>query len=169
MRVERAFAFVDLTGFTAFVDRHGDDEAVAVLASFRRVVRAVASDFGAPVMKWLGDGAVFVSADPEALVAAMLDLVERAHAEHVALPIHIGMASGPVILFEGDDYTGRAINLASRLCDRAGAGEVLCTDELADLAPQGTPRVRIGEIPLPGFTEPVPVIRLDARPRAVRG
>ena len=46
MRVPRAFAFVDLSGFTQFTDLHGDDEAVAVLTQFRFALRATASDIG---------------------------------------------------------------------------------------------------------------------------
>ena len=34
-RVDRAFAFIDLSGVTAFTDTRGDAEAVAVLARFR--------------------------------------------------------------------------------------------------------------------------------------
>ncbi|MGH9152484.1 MAG: hypothetical protein ACRD03_08825 [Acidimicrobiales bacterium] len=30
-----------------------------------------------------------------------------------------------MILLEGDDYVGRAVNLASRLCDIAGSGQLL--------------------------------------------
>jgi class 3 adenylate cyclase len=30
-------------------------------------------------------------------------------------------------MFEGDDYIGRSVNMASRLCDRAKEGKVLAT------------------------------------------
>src|SRR3954447_13341817 len=76
MRVERTFAFVDLCGFTAFTESEGDQRAVEVLADFRACVRQVASDYGVRVAKWLGDGAMFVGVDQEALVSAVLE-VER--------------------------------------------------------------------------------------------
>ena len=41
------------------------------------------------------------------------------------MAIRAGLARGPVIMFEGDDYIGRATNVASRLCDSAMPGEVL--------------------------------------------
>ena len=41
------------------------------------------------------------------------------------------MASGAVILFEGDDYIGGAVNLAARLCDMAAPQEVLASADLA--------------------------------------
>ena len=39
--------------------------------------------------------------------------------------IRSGMTAGEVILMEGDDYVGHCVNVASRLCDLAGAGEAL--------------------------------------------
>ena len=58
MRVERCFAFVDLSGFTAFTEHYGDEQTVVVLASFRTRVREVAARRGVRVTKWLGDGAM---------------------------------------------------------------------------------------------------------------
>ena len=43
------------------------------------------------------------------------------------------MASGDVILLEGDDYVGRAVNLASRLCDIAEPGSLLAAADDLDL------------------------------------
>jgi hypothetical protein len=37
VRVDRAFAFVDLCGFTAFTDRHGDEQVVLVRKGGHRV------------------------------------------------------------------------------------------------------------------------------------
>ena len=116
MRVARTFAFVDLSGFTQFTDLHGDDEAVAVLSQFRAALRATASDIGVRVAKWLGDGAMLVSVDTTSLVEATVSLADQ-FADDGMLPLRAGLAAGKVILFEGDDYTGGAINLASRLCD----------------------------------------------------
>ena len=43
------------------------------------------------------------------------------------------MARGPVILFEGDDYIGTAVNLAARLCDIAAPHEVLATPSITEV------------------------------------
>jgi len=45
VRVERWFAFVDLSGFTSFGDEFGDEASVEVLTLFRSAVRKVATDF----------------------------------------------------------------------------------------------------------------------------
>ena len=47
------------------------------------------------------------------------------------------MATGRALLFEGDDYIGSAVNLAARLCDAAGPGEVLVPAEQAVDLPEG--------------------------------
>jgi adenylate cyclase len=164
MRVERAFAFVDLSGFTSFTDQHGDDESVRVLTLFRGAARKVATDFGVRIAKWLGDGAMFVAVDAKQLVCAVLELELLVHDIDLPLAIHAGLASGPVILLEGDDYTGGAVNLASRLADAAGPGEILATPTLAALAPPGSRIHAVREITVPGFARPVQASRLESLP-----
>lgn len=160
MRVPRTFGFVDLSGFTRFTDLHGDDEAVRVLSEFRSTVRAIGSDFGVRVAKWLGDGAMFASVDGAAVVAAVLELEDRLERLGLPLPIRAGLASGPVILFEGDDYTGNSVNLAARLCDLAAPFEVLATEEVAAVAPPDVVATPMGERDIPGYATPARVVRL---------
>ena len=159
MRVPRAFAFVDLSGFTQFTDLHGDDEAVAVLTQFRAALRATASDIGVRIAKWLGDGAMLVSVDTVTLVEATVSLVDR-FADEGLLPLRAGLAAGNVILFEGDDYTGGAINLASRLCDLAQPLEVLATVDVGEQVPEGIAAIAAGTHIIPGLAVPVEVVRL---------
>lgn len=128
-RVHRTFAFIDLCGFTDFVDDHGDQGAVQELQILRQAVREVTPLFGVRVEKWLGDGLMLVGVDSEPLVGAAL-AIEQRHFRTGRLDLRCGVASGDVILLEGDDYVGRAVNLASRLCDIAEPGQLLaaCAD-----------------------------------------
>lgn len=160
MRVDRWFAFVDLSGFTSFTDEHGDDESVQVLTQFRQCVRTVATDFGVRIAKWLGDGCMLVSVEARQLVAAVCELERIVDAVGLPLSIHAGMAGGPVILLEGDDYTGGPVNLASRLADVAGPHEILATPDLAAAAPPGTPCAPAGFVSVSGLHQPVEVVRL---------
>ncbi len=130
MRVDRAFGFVDLCGFTEFTDRHDDGKVVLVLAALRTVLREAAARRGVRVVKWLGDGAMLSSTMSDALVALAVEIDVRMTEELPSLPVRVGLAHGPVIMFEGDDYIGRAVNLASRLCDRAAAHEILATESI---------------------------------------
>ena len=78
MRVERCFAFVDLSGFTAFTEHQGDERTVVVLASFRTHIREIAARRGVRVTKWLGDGAMLASSqDTPAVVAMVIELCPR--------------------------------------------------------------------------------------------
>ena len=122
MRVFRCFAFVDMCGFTRMNDTLGDDEAVEVLAAFRAIVRRLSPDHGIRVGKWFGDGCMFVGTEARPIVETVLDLTEQLENADIVLPLRIGIAAGQVIVFEGDDFIGMAINLASRLCDAAGPG-----------------------------------------------
>jgi adenylate cyclase len=154
MRVERCFAFVDLSGFTAFTEHYGDEQTVVVLASFRTRVREVAARRGVRVTKWLGDGAMLSSGDTPAVVSMVLELAALVPGE-VPLEIRAGLAQGAVIMFEGDDYIGRATNVASRLCDAAAPGEVLATREVSSGAPRWVAVSEAHQYVANGFDRPL--------------
>ena len=154
VRVERCFAFVDLCGFTAFTERFGDERTVVVLASFRTRVREIAARRGVRVTKWLGDGAMLSSVDTQAVVAMVLELDATTPAP-LPLEIRAGLARGPVIMFEGDDYIGRATNVASRLCDLAVPGQVLATREVVSHVPRWVEAVDASLYPAHGFDRPL--------------
>ena len=126
VRVFRCFAFVDMCGFTRMNDTLGDDEAVAVL---RRSGRSSAGSHPTTGSGWAsgcGDGCMFVATEiaPDRRDACSTSS-QRMESADIVLPLRIGIASGDVILFEGDDFIGMSINLASRLCDAAAPGEIL--------------------------------------------
>jgi class 3 adenylate cyclase len=164
MRVFRCFAFVDMCGFTRMNDTLGDDEALQVLSTFRAIVRGLSPDHGTRVGKWLGDGCMFVATDVRPIVDTVLDLVERMETADIVLPLRTGIAAGKVIIFEGDDFIGMSINLASRLCDAAAPGEVIVSEEVRAALGDDYPLVSLGERQLPGIVAPFPMWRLDTTP-----
>ena len=159
MRVDRWFAFVDLSGFTSFGDEFGDEESVRVLTLFRGAVRQVATEFGVRIAKWLGDGCMLVSVEAAQLVAAVCRLEGLVHELELPLSMHAGCAGGGVILLEGDDYTGRSVNLAARLATAARPHEILATLDLGRYVPEGSPVEPAGMISVAGLHDPVEVIR----------
>lgn len=161
MRVERCFGFVDLCGFTSFTERYGDEHTVVVLANFRTTLREIAARRGVRVAKWLGDGAMLSSPDAEAAVSMVLEVASGHDPEAVPLEVRGGLAQGPVIMFEGDDYIGRAINVAARLCDAAQPGQVLGTREVASLAPRWVAASDPVPYEVPGFDRPIDACRLQ--------
>ena len=158
VRVVRCFGFLDLCGFTELDDRLGDDAAVTELRALRAAVRAETTNWGVRVDKWLGDGVMLVGVEIEPVVHAVL-AVFAAHAGRGTLALRGGLACGPVILLEGDDYVGRVVNVAARLCDAAAPGEVLCTDDTVGgldwLRTDRSVAVRVK-----GFAELVPAVAI---------
>jgi adenylate cyclase len=161
-RVVRSFGFIDLCGFTDFVDEHGDEAAVQELRKLRSTVREVAPLCGVRVDKWLGDGVMLVGVESEPLVAGVVTIAARSR-DHGRLALRAGIAGGPVILLEGDDYVGRSVNLASRLCDTASANEILVASDVPipdDI--DGSDQV---DVMIRGMAEPVTVSRITVRGR----
>jgi adenylate cyclase len=124
--VARTFAFVDICGFTAFCDQHGEHAAIELLTQFRSLARSITSRRGTRIAKWLGDGVMLVATEQNPLLATVAELTVRTQA--LGIDTHAGVASGDVLLFEGDDYVGRSVNLAARLCDAAEPGQILAAD-----------------------------------------
>jgi adenylate cyclase len=159
VRVERWFAFMDLSGFTSFGDEYGDDASVVVLTEFRGAVRQIATEFGVRIAKWLGDGCMIVSVEPQQLVASVCKLEALAHDLELPLSLHGGCAGGAVILLEGDDYTGRSVNLAARLATAARPHEILAPVDLQEFVPDGAPVEPAGMVTVAGLHDPIEVIR----------
>jgi class 3 adenylate cyclase len=67
---------------------------------------------------------LLVGVDCEPLVAAVLVIRQRLSHES-RLSLRAGIASGDVIVLDGDDYVGRAVNVAARLCEVAQPGRVV--------------------------------------------
>jgi len=157
-RVDRSFTFIDLCGFTDFADSEGDVAAVEQVRCLRQVVREVTPLFGVRVEKWLGDGVMIVGVDSEPLVAAVVAIEQRAHFT-CTLPLRAGIASGKVLLVDGDDYIGKAVNVAARLCDFASSGQVLAAAEGLHL-PEWVEAVQRSHVQLRGLGEAVEVVEL---------
>jgi len=164
MRVPRCFAFIDLSGFTALTARQGDERAVAVLSAFRALVRDVCSRRGVRIAKWLGDGAMLVGVDATPVLATLLELQFAVARLPEDITIRCGVSVGDVLLHEGDDYIGHAVNLAARLCDLAPGGQVLATLPAAEALPKWGAVLSTAEVVLRGVEHPLEVARLGLAP-----
>ena len=164
MRVPRTFVFVDLSGFTNYTAAFGDDAAGRLLSAFRTIVREIASDRGVRIAKWLGDGCMVVAVEQNDAIAFTLDLEDRSAEVCSPLTLRAGLATGYALLFEGDDYIGSAVNMASRLCDAAGAFEVLMPTMQIEQLPRGVVATPHGEVELRGFPGAIDVVELSGNP-----
>ena len=166
MRVPRTFTFVDLSGFTNYTAAYGDDAAGRILGAFRTIAREIASETGVRIAKWLGDGFMTVSIHQSDAIIFALELESRSAEVCAPLTVRVGMASGHALLFEGDDYIGSAVNMASRLCDFAGPFETLLPTMQLERLPEGVLATPHGSVELRGFPGAVDVVELSGRPTA---
>lgn len=164
VRVERSFAFIDLSGFTALTEREGDERAVTVLDAFRSLVRTICSRRGVRVAKWLGDGAMLVNVQTAPVLEATLEMQFAAGRAGEPMALRGAVSCGEVILYEGDDYIGHCVNVAARLSDLAGGGEVLATAEAVGALPPWATVEQSEEVAIRGIERPLPVARLGFRP-----
>jgi len=134
IEIERTFAFIDICGFTALTERHGPRRAVRALDVFRSLVKEVAGRRGVRVAKWLGDGVLIIGVKPGPTVATVTELIGRF--ESFAIDLRAGVATGVALLFDGDDYIGRPVNLAARLCDEAEPGQLLADPSALNGVPE---------------------------------
>jgi len=148
-----AIVFTDLVGFTAYTDAHGDQAAVDVLDLQTTIVHdqlsgqgRVVKELGDGLMLWFHDG--YVGFDVARCVLAAVSAARDRDA--FPLAVRMGMHVGEVIQ-RGEDFVGRTVNIASRVADLAGPGELLVTEaavrslagatEPADFRPVGPTRV----------------------------
>ena len=159
-----AIAFLDLTGYTKLTEERGDRAAAELAARLVEIVHEFAHRRGGRVVKLLGDGVMFHFPDPAQGVLSGLELVERV--PQLGLPrARMGMDSGPVV-FQNGDYFGRTVNIAARITDYAGPGEVLVSKEVVADAnrPSAVRFEPVGPITLKGLSAPVTLyaaVRVD--------
>jgi class 3 adenylate cyclase len=147
--VDRAFAFVDLCGFTRFIAANGEHAAIDALSRFRSLARDIAVRRGVLVTKWLGDGAMIVGLEVGPTLATAAELIGRYDGSTLAL--RGGFAHGQALIMDGDDYIGRPTNLAARLCQAARPEELLAVGYPADALPTWIKVLGIRSVTLPGL------------------
>lgn len=130
--VEATFGFVDLAGFTALTEFHGDQTAVALLDRFEALVASAVGPQDR-LVKMIGDAAMVAFAGPAAAVAATRRLYEAVVVEPDFPIPRSGLHHGSAIA-RGDDYIGAAVNLAARVAAQAHGGQVLVTAAVAAAA-----------------------------------
>ena len=121
---EHTFLFADLVGYTAFTERVGDDAAADVAVAFQAEAERVAAVCGCEVIKNLGDAVMIHGDDATRVVALALRLRRELADEGWCPPVRMGVHSGTAVQ-RGCDWYGSTVNVAARVTDAAGAGEVL--------------------------------------------
>ncbi len=78
--VEATFGFVDLAGFTALTEAHGDEQAVSLLGRFEAIAKAALGTRDR-LVKTIGHAVMLAFADPDAAIDGTTRLFESSLAE----------------------------------------------------------------------------------------
>jgi adenylate cyclase len=121
----RTFVVADVTGYTALTEAQGDAHAAAVVARFRRRVRALVRPCErSHNLRWTGDGVLLAFSDPRAALELGLKLARGVDG---VPPIRVGVHTGSAVRRRGD-WFGSGVNVAARVADVAAGGEVVLTE-----------------------------------------
>lgn len=144
---EVTILFTDLVGFSTWALRAGDDDALALLRAVGQAVEPEVRARRGRIVKRLGDGVMAVFPRPQDAVDAVLAAQDAlvgvevdGHRPQMRAGLHVGRPR-PI----GGDLLGVDVNVAARIADGAGAGELLVSDRalaLLDLGGLTTKRKR---------------------------
>lgn len=127
------FMFVDIAGYSALTEAHGDDFAADVVDDFACHVERLLSGLDGEIVKTIGDAVMVRLSDPSDAVQMAHELTHRQMVRErhpgVAAGIHCGEAER-----RGGDWYGAAVNLASRIAALADVGDVLVSKDVRDRA-----------------------------------
>jgi class 3 adenylate cyclase len=164
-----AVLFTDIVSSTEMLDRLGDDAAHGVRRRHFDLLRERVRENDGREVKSLGDGLMVVFESPQLAAVAALAM-QRAVAEcEDAIELRVGIASGETVR-EEDDYFGRPVVVARRLCDAAAPGETLVAGPARGLvADTSVDRERRGPLVLKGLSDPVTPTALRVHGPAAEG
>jgi adenylate cyclase len=154
--IEATFCFVDIAGYTALTDTHGEHAAANLVDDFADLIRTSVEPLG-HLQSLVGDCAFFVFSDPivamNALTALYGSIADRQHFPVVRAGLHHGSA-----LVRDNRHFGSTVNIAARVAAQATGGQILCTECVAqtlgqanaldvEIKPQG--RISLRNLPDP--------------------
>lgn len=170
--------FCDIRGFTALTEGMPPAEVIAMLNEHMTAMTRIVHAHHGVVDKFVGDLIMAIFGAPKsygddarlAVDCALEMLAVRRRLNETTkrrIEMGIGLATGEMVAgcMGSDDrlnYTvlGERVNLASRLCSKAGVAELLI-DEATHAALHGTCNAEpVEPLPLKGFSQPVAAFRL---------
>jgi class 3 adenylate cyclase len=130
--VETTLLFSDLVGFSSWVLEAGDDLALELLTEFGRAAEPLIAAYRGRLVKRLGSGHMAAFRRPRDGLSAALAMLERTveldmgtGQPALGIGLHVGMPQRV-----GRDYLGTDVNIAARLAEAAGPGQILVSGQL---------------------------------------
>jgi class 3 adenylate cyclase len=161
LRTPMTILFSDIKGSTAYAEKKGDVEYMAMINRHNTILFPVIEAEGGRVVKTIGDAILACFQDPVGAVKAGVGmqrvLVEdrKGREEIDQIHIRVGLHTGLGLIKDGDVF-GDVVNAASRVQHQADVEQVLITDVLLDAARSaGFECAKMGRAELKGKDEPI--------------
>jgi class 3 adenylate cyclase len=161
LRTPVTILFSDIKGSTAYAEKRGDVEYMAMINRHHALLFPVIEGEGGDIVKTIGDAIMARFDDPVAAIRAGAGmqriLEEERNAKPDLEPIHIrvGIHTGLGLIKDGDVF-GDVVNAAARVQHAAETEQVLITDVLYDAAREaGFECAKMGRAELRGKAEPI--------------
>lgn len=182
-RCELTVVFLDMRGYTAFIETADPEEVMTVLQEYHAEMGRLINQYNGTLERFAGDGIMIFFDDlvvlpnaAETAIRMALDMQEafaalaigwrnRGYDLNMGIGIAKGFATVGRIGFPGRwDYgaIGTVSALAARLCGEAKAGQVLVSQRILGAAGGAVRADPVGALTLKGFHKPVPVFNVVA-------
>src|SRR5262245_22986048 len=160
--------FCDVTGSTALGESTDPEALRALLACYFERMKMIVESHGGTVEKFIGDAVMAVFGVPlvhedDALRAVRAAVEMRDALPELAVQARIGVDTGEVVTGTEERLaTGDAVNVAARLEQAAGPGEILIGAPTLALVRDSVEAEALVPLELKGKAEPVPAFRIVA-------
>lgn len=180
-RCELTVIFLDMRGYTAFIETADPEEVMSVLHEYHAEMGRLIIAYNGTLERFAGDGIMIFFNDlvilPNAAQTAILMAIEmqrafsaltvgwksRGYDLHMGIGIAKGYATVGRIGFPGRwDYgaIGAVSALAARLCSEARSGQILVSQRVLADVQERVQFDPVGELALKGFHKPVPAFNV---------
>lgn len=139
---ERTVLVWDMSGFSVLTRSHGIVHYLSMVRRMQEATRPIVHAHKGAVVKFEADNGFAVFPGPEDGIRAAIAMNEVFELENVSTPdefdirVSCGLDHGKIILLDGQDFFGEAVNAASKLGeDIASAGEILVSRAAMDHLP----------------------------------
>src|SRR5215210_5551910 len=158
--------FADLVGSTELAAGQDPEVTRRRVTTFFDGVQRCIENHGGTVEKFAGDAVMAAFGiprahedDAERAVRAGFGIFE--HVKDLGLEARVGIEAGEVVVDEADSTfaTGEAVNVAARLQQAAGPGEILIGESARRLTQDRIEVESVGPLELRGFRKPIPAYR----------
>jgi class 3 adenylate cyclase/YHS domain-containing protein len=155
-----AIVFVDMSGYTALTEIHGDHVAAQFAEDFAGMAGEALGP-GDELIKTMGDAVMVASADAPAALAFLRRLVAAARRAEGFPMLRAGVSAGTVVRRRGDVF-GTIVNAAARLAALAAPGQIVIGRDVASAAADlGLPVEALGLVSIRNMANRMELFAVD--------